>query len=69
MTSRRSFVFSAAAISGAAAAICPHCAAAFTGHTEIAQAELNAASGNLPPPPGRGLKVPSIAYDFNADFI
>jgi hypothetical protein len=67
MHTRRSFV-SAAALAGAAAA-CPHCAAAMGGTVEVAQAELNAAGGNLPPPPGSGLKVPAIAYDVVPDFI
>ncbi len=68
MPTRRLFV-SAAALTGAAAAMCPHCAAAMGGGVEVAQAELNAAGGSLPPPPGRGLKVPTIAYDYAADFI
>ena len=68
MPTRRLFV-SAAALTGAAAAMCPHCAAAMGGGVEVAQAELNAAGGSLPPPPGRGLKVPTIAYDFAHDFI
>ena len=67
MPTRRSFV-SAAALVGAAAS-CPHCAAAMSGFQEVAQSELNAAGGSLPPPPGSGKKVATIAYDVVPDFL
>jgi hypothetical protein len=39
------------------------------GVQEVAQAELNAAGGSLPPPPGRGQKVAPIGYDVVPGFI
>src|SRR5580658_8146469 len=69
MGTRRSFVFSAAAVTGAAAAICPQCAAAMSAHMEVAQAELNATGGTMPPPPGQGLKVPTIGYHVVPNFV
>lgn len=68
MGTRRSFVSIAAAISGAAA-ICPQCAAAMSAHVEVGQAELNATGGTMPPPPGQGLKVPTIGYHVVPNFV
>jgi DNA-binding beta-propeller fold protein YncE len=40
-----------------------------SGFQEVAQAELDAAGGRLPPPPGSGMKVATIAYDVVPDLL